>query len=315
MWRRFFWVLAVVLVGVPCVMPRAASALTAQPAVIDDIVLDPGETYVGSIRLHNETSSAETFSLHVKDFIASDEVGTPMFIDDAGARSMKDWISFSRPSLRIDAGDGELLMYTIRVPRSAAPGGYYAGVQFSSGSDVDAASYPVSGPLLLVRVTGHVVEKGDVSSFITHQASQTSLPVEFSVRFQNDGNTHVKPKGFVSITNMFGGVSAIIPVNEGGGNVLSESSRVFTFRWNKADLPENASELSKEWNDFGFGPYTATLVLHYGEQRQITSATTSFFVFPWMLVVLSCILVAVLALLLMQYNRWVISRAISARRK
>lgn len=132
--------------------------------------------------------------------------------------------------------------------------------------------------------------------------------------FQNSGTVHLKPQGVIRVTNMFGGTSAVIPVNAAGGNVLPDSNRVYSAKWQKAELPENASELVKEWKNFGFGPYTATLILNYGETNQVVSAETSFWVMPWMLVVLFIILLVVIALLVMQYNKWIVARAVKGKK-
>lgn len=317
MWRKLHIAVLGAVLAVPMLGLQSASALTISPVIIEQEA-DPGETFVGTIRIHNETANAETYYPIVRDFTASDEAGTPQFLENEGARSIVSWVDFNRSAITVDSGDGELLVYTVHVPKGAAPGGYFGGLLLSTSpntADQGVGAVGATGPLLLIRVSGNLKEKGSVTDFGVKQDSSTSLPVNFGVRFDNAGNVQVKPQGFIRITNMFGGTSAVLPVNEQGGNVLPDSSRVFQADWSKASLPENASELAKEWNNFAFGPYTATLILNYGEGKQVASATQSFWVMPWMLIILFVILIVVIALLLMQYNKWVVARAVAGSRK
>lgn len=317
MWRKLSIAAMTAALFAPIMNVLPAAALTVSPVVIEHEA-DPGDEIVGTIKLHNEGAETETYYTSVQDFVGSDEAGTPKFVGVNPGRSLVDWVNFNRSSVAIDSGDGELVVYTIKVPKNATPGGYFGGLLFST-SDPKAANgvgaVGATGPLLLVRVSGSVTEKASIASFVSSQESSTSLPVDFKVRVQNEGTVHVKPAGVIRITNMFGGVSAVIPVNAGGGNVLPGGARAFSESWEKEALADNASELMKEWKNFGFGPYTATLILNYGEGRQVMSASDSFWVMPWMIMVLFLVLIAVALLLIAQYNKWVIARAMMAGKR
>lgn len=307
----------VAVLTVPMLAVGSASALTVSPVVIEYEV-DPGDTIVGTIKLRNEGTVSETFYPFSQDFIAGDEAGTPAFVDSS-TRSMSDWVTFDRDPIVLGGGQDELIVYRIRIPQNAAPGGYFGGLLFStSRPDASAegiGAVGVTGPIVLIRVSGNIVEQGAVTDFTANPSSGTSLPIEFTTRFQNSGTVHLKPAGFVRIKNMFGGTSAIVPMNEKEGNVLPGSARQFATTWQKTDLAENASELAKEWKNFGFGPYSATLIMNYGEQNSVVSATTSFWVMPWMLVVLFAILVVIAVLLIMQYNKWIVAKAGEGKKK
>jgi len=310
MWRKIFFALMLTVLAVPMAALKPASALTVSPVVIEFDV-KPGETVVGTIKLKNEGTAAQTYYPTVKDFVAGDDAGTPAFLDKPGARSIISWTSFDKTAITLGGEDSDLVVYRIRVPEGASPGGYFGGLLFSSSpaGAQGVGAVAMVGPLMLLRVAGNVVERGSLVSYTVAPESTTSLPVDFAINFQNTGTVHLKPQGVIRVTNMFGGTSALIPVNADGGNVLPDSNRVFQTMWQKAELADNASELVKEWKNFGFGPYTATLILNYGEANQVVSAEASFWVMPWMLVVLFIILLVVLALLVMQYNKWVVARS------
>ena len=310
MWRKSFIALAVVALAVPFVSMQSASALTISPIVIEYDV-DPGQTIVGTFRAQNEGADTESYYPIVQDFTAGDSAGTPKFSDVSDGRSMAGWVKFDEAQITLPAGAGNLVHYRISVPEKASPGGYFAGFLLSTsppnvkgGISVGAAT----GPLVLLNVSGGVIEKGSLQGFSV-KSEGTSLPAEFAMDFKNEGTVHVKPVGVIRITNLFGGTSAVIPVNAEGGNVLPDSNRVFSATWEKEHLGDKASEFSREWNNFALGPYTATLVMNYGDTDQVVSEQVSFWVMPWMMIVLFIILLVILALLVLQYNKWIVAQA------
>ncbi len=312
MWRKILSAMLVAMALAPLAQ-FTASALTVSPLTFEYDV-QPGGTVVGNVKFYTETDADETYYPSVRDFKAgTDETGTPQFetVSEAGARSMASWVTFSMTKITVASHDFANVPFTITTPKNAAPGGYYAALLFGTSAPSTTTGVGVSGltgPLVLVRVAGTVVEKGSITDFSVSPDSATSLPVNFGIRFQNSGTVHLKPTGVIKVTNMFGGTSAVIPVNAEGGNVLPDSARLFSAAWLKAQLPDNASELVKEWMNFGLGKYTATLMLNYGETNQVASATQTFWVMPWMLIILFMILVVILVLLVMQYNKWLIAK-------
>lgn len=309
MWRKCLFGMFVAVLALPLVALQPASALTVSPYLLEYDV-EPGDMIAGTIKLHNESETSETYYSTVEDFVAADETGTPSFVLNA-ARSMKAWVNFDQSVITLEAGETVNVIYNINVPKTASPGGYYSGLLFQTSAPSAAPEGGVGamaavGPIVLVTVAGDVVEKASVAEFSVTPDSTTSLPVNFTIRMKNDGTVHLKPVGVIRVTNMFGGTAGVVPVNAEGGNVLPSSTRAFEASWQKNALPEDASELVQEWSNFGFGPYTATLIMNYGDGNQVVTATTNFMVMPWLLVVLFLILVVILVLLVNQYNKWLI---------
>lgn len=295
---------------VPTMMLSSAHALTASPVLLDYSV-DPGDTVVGTIKLRNEGTAQETYYPLIRDFVAGEDGETPSFIEPS-ATSSAGWASFEKSPVTVGAGEDEQVVFRIKVPDNATPGGHYLGLLFTNQNPAITEGVGVSGavgPIVLLNVSGNIIEKGSIAGFTVSPTSSTSLPVTFETRFKNAGNSHLKPQGSIMITNWLGSVVANVPVNLDGRNVLPNSTRQFSATWQTVELPEDASELVKEWRNFGFGPYKATLRMAYGEGQQVVAAQNSFWVMPWMLVIIAVIFLAILLVLLMQYNRWIVSRA------
>jgi flagellar biosynthesis/type III secretory pathway M-ring protein FliF/YscJ len=116
--------------------------------------------------------------------------------------------------------------------------------------------------------------------------------------------------------------SKVIDGNPNQGNVLPKSVRRFETAWTKGNtnygdevemMPMGFWEkVSYEWKNFAFGKYTATLTLTYTSKKLVDSATTSFYVFPWhlLLVVLAVLVVIwfIFRKILMAYNRMLIAQ-------
>jgi hypothetical protein len=122
------------------------------------------------------------------------------------------------------------------------------------------------GSLLLVRISGDVVETGGVKDFriLSDKYFYSSGgPDGFEVVYENTGNVHLTPYGLVTIENILGQEVANIPVD------------AFFV------LPQSVRGKSVDWEPpFLFGYYKATLeVGRPGSDTQVQ--TLNFTVLPW----------------------------------
>ena len=229
---------------------------------------------------------------------------------------MSRWISFPKDPITLKPGERSNLLFSIYVPLDGDPGGHYGGIIFSSTPPEERAGTVGVGEqlaaIMLLRVSGDIIEQGRIEEFGFYGGKRifTHLPVNFFVRFKNEGTIHVRPVGNAFITNMIGGQSASIKVNTQLGSVLPNSIRRYYFDWKKGDDIERESEFKKELRNFGLGRYRATVVLNYGKEGQTVTAERTFWVFPWILMILGFVGFVFLAFLLKMYNRSVVNRYI-----
>ena len=119
------------------------------------------------------------------------------------------------------------------------------------------------GVLVLLSVAGEVTENLLVKEFSAPSFVEDG-PIVFLLRFENLGTVHVRPKGFISITNMLGKKEADIAFPQ--KNVLPNSIRKLEVSWDPG---------------FAIGKYTATLVANYGTNNLPLTAVVTFWVIPW----------------------------------
>ncbi len=151
------------------------------------------------------------------------------------------------------------------------------------------------GTLVFLNVPGDARTEGSLASFdappiVSH------LPEVFATRVHNSGQTTLVPTGSIVVTNMFGAESAQLTLNPDNARVLEGSTRRFETTWQKTEVPNETPEIVREWKNFGFGYYRATLALQIGEGQTINAQTT-FWVIPWQLILTAVILILIISLL------------------
>jgi len=301
-------------------LPATARALTVSP-VRTEISGDPGSTQSGSIKATNSENTSITYYTNVQTFEAADETGNPTF--RVTKSDLATWINIDS-SITLGPKETKDLPYTVSVPKDADPGGYFAVIFLSDSPPAKSQGGTVSlgsqiGSLVLFRVNGYIQQGADILEFDakSHAHWYTSLPVSFYYRFQNSGQSWVRPLGDIIVQNFFRRTAAIFPANPNEGNVLPQSIRRFENSWvGKDGLVTPPSKfwpmVAFQWRNFAFGPYTVKLNLAYGSgSMQSATAATTVWIFPWQLSLVVLIAALIIFFLLRfgirRYNRWVIT--------
>ncbi len=297
-----YLILIFTLFGSFFVSAKQTIALTISPIRIE-LAADPGGEVKGTFKLFNEQSTDQTLYIKFVKFETKDETGEPAFVP--GSDGLPSWVD-APSSIKARAKEYTSVDFTIRVPRDADPGGYFAGIFASRTAPAAQEEGDVSiqsqvGSLILFRVNGAFAEGETVLEFNTKNKQHwfSSLPVEFFYRFQNSGEDRIKPLGDITIKNLFGGTSKIVNANRTVGSVLPKSIRKYEAAWvssgggteDKQDQiqkkPENLSyfqNLKWEWQHFAIGRYTANLNLTVNnDSSRSYSQKISFWVVPWQL--------------------------------
>lgn len=286
---------------------RPASAMTISPPVMD-FTLNPGDSVADVVQVYNDEDVPfkivpELVNFYIK---AGDETsGAPEFYPADEVRNgyeLAPWITLTGGDEIV--GPRERISYpiAIKVPNDAQPGSHFGGVQILAGAPGDDLSGGRIGinrgvtMLIFVRVNGDAHEDISVSRFSGDQGVYSHLPVDFHVRLDNAGNTHLRPTGDIFVKDMFGREVATILVNPGPQykTILPGTSRRFDAEWIKKRLADGTGEYWQQLKNFGFGKYEATLVLNYGPDNKPLTATWSFWVIPWMALLTMALALALL---------------------
>ncbi len=295
-------------------------ALTISPAKII-LSADPGETVEVSMFIRNDLEKTLTFSPAYEGYKTRGGAEPVFFKQNYG---LSTWMETVPAQVNLGYKEWGQITVKINVPEDAEPGGHYA-VIFWSSRPAGEAGTGVSivtrvGALVLLDVSGEVVEAGKIVSFETSKKFFTHLPIIFTYDLKNEGTVHLIPEGKVVIKNIIGRTSAIIEVNPAATHVLPGDTRTFyTAYWEpEGGMPNIEGEgffpdLKRELKGFALGYYRANLNLEYGkEEIKTLQASFGFWVFPWRVLVLSILILGILLFGvtkgIQKYNEWVINK-------
>lgn len=280
--KYFIAALTVILcLGLIPITHAQSLTLSITPPIFQ-LSTDPGETWSSTLKVVNTNPQDLTVFASVMNFTSSDEFGhgvfTPVTEEDVSStHSLAGWISVTKDAIVIPKEKSADVPFTVHVPRDAEPGGHYAAILIgtepagTNGTSQMRVSSFVSS-LMFIRIAGQVTETGSIREFYSEKDIYQNSDASFTLRFQNSGNVHIEPQGYITITNMWGKERGQIPVNPDSnyGNVLPGTIRKFAYEWQGED------------NFFEVGRYKAVLTLTFGkDSKQNVTAATYFWVVPW----------------------------------
>ena len=286
-------------------IPAKSFALTVGPAKMEFSV-DPGDVITGKLFLLNDESETKVLYPTFEKFIEVD--GEKRFL--AGEPTeLTNWFKINAP-ITLKPGESKDVPFEIDFPKNAPPGGHFAVIWWSSappsatGKTGGGASIVTrAGILVYSRVSGDIKEDAEILNFDTAEKGRffSWMPEKFTVSFENKGNVYLKPKGEITIKNIFGSTKAGFLVNKEDLQILPQS---------KKDL-RIASQTMK-WGGFGLGLYKAELNLIYGEGNKKIESGFWFAVITWQ-IVLPIILGLHIVFFgatkgIKKYNQWVVSK-------
>ncbi|KKU03962.1 MAG: hypothetical protein UX07_C0049G0005 [Parcubacteria group bacterium GW2011_GWA2_45_30] len=259
----------------------ASTGLTIQPVKVSHTI-EPGNSVSSQITLKNESDGTVKVEATIEDFIPAAGSVNVQFVGRAeGVTTVRDWITLDAPdSFVFEKGQARSIIYTVKAPPDAEPGGHFGVVFFKATDAKEQGQLKVGtrvGMLIFITVPGNQLQKGKVLDFSAPIFVQKG-PVPFTIKFENTGTVHFEPKGVITITNIFGKEVGVVPV---AGQTV---------------LPTGVRDLSAMWDVSGLllGRYVAEINIVDGEGNELTANKIAFYAFPlWYLL---GFIVAVIAL-------------------
>lgn len=267
---------------------QTVRTMTVSPPRVE-VSLNPGESTEGVIKIINDSNETLTFDVLMQDFIVDNTQGIPNLLPPdalSNEYSASTWIGLESHQVTVPPRTRQELSYYLQVPEDARPGGHYAAVVYSpavaeTGDEGSGATVTSQiGTLFYVTVKGPIQEKADVTLFDGPRFSEYG-PIGVTTQIRNMGDNHIRPRGYITVTNMFGEQAYTSPLTErnifpGGQGVNYEN------------------EFGKKWM---FGRYKAELLGSYGAQNNLPLAASFYFwVIPWKLILAIFLLIAAVVL-------------------
>jgi len=299
------------------VLAPFCQAVTISP-ILDSVAINPGEGVFRTMTIFNEGDEEEEYYLFAKNFSPTGEEGEVLISEEQ--YGLTEWIVFPARSVAVGPKESVDVDFSINVPQNADPGGHYAAVFASTRAPEDLEGVGLSsnvGMLLLVRVEGDITEDVRLLDFNTIGSKKVynHLPVKFEYRLENRGTVHVKPEGTIKVSGLFGKDEA--NANPDNSRNLPNSIRRIDAQWSKGAVEEGGffTDLKNEWKNFGLGYYKANLDITYGANDQQIVGETSFWVFPWRVMLSALVIIIAAIILILLYNKAVVATATRKKKK
>lgn len=257
-----------------CALPVYGQGLSVrvQPSTIEKQI-DPGETVEGVITVTNQNGGKQTYFIDTRNVTGMNDTGTPTFSSERSDDPLEaaSWITASRELITLDVNESITVPYSITAPENASPGSYFAAFFVTREADKTIESGAGVGfhvaSLVNLRVTGEVNEDMLFREFFTEKSFFTQPDVYFKARVDNTGTIHQRPRGIITIRDMFGNEIGKTTFNDSSGAILPHHDRVFDTTWT--------------YDGFAIGKYTAVASVLFGETEKNTlTKEVSFWVVP-----------------------------------
>lgn len=292
---------AVIVAGLVRAQQPSQITLSVSP-ISFELSANPGDTLERSFRIVNGTDNELTLSATPKNFTAEGEEGGVNLTDEETTFSLASWISVNPVEAVVPARGSQTFAFSVKVPDNAEPGGHFGSVIVKTNPvALDATGAAVSqeaGPLILVSVAGDITESANIVEFKSQKNFWEKGPIILETRVENKGNVHFKPSGIITIKNMFG--REVTKINLEERNVL----------------PDTIRKLVNEWDPgFAVGRYSADLSIVFGPNQTLTTATTSFTIFPYKVIVPALVGLVLLLVLIVRSRKRIAAagRALTGR--
>lgn len=301
--------------------PTGSLNLTVSPITVTLETL-PGAPTSNNVKIRNNGNETEYLKAELYKFTADATGERPAILDFEPEEEYKNWLQVSEPAFSVRPGEWKTITVTFSPPDTASLNYFYA-VAFNRQTKPEVAPGETGlagAPAVLVLSnvrSPNTKRELQLVEFSAPKVFFEFLPIEFSVKVKNTGNTFLAPTGNVFIDGNGKKDIAILEVNSGLGNILPASERTYKANWSDG-FPVSVRKVENkefvtnaegnpvytlEW-DFSkadrlrIGKYTANLLLVYdnGERDVPLESSVSFWVVPWRILA-GGLVVAALALL------------------
>ena len=197
----------------------------------------PNSRYVVTVTNHSAVD--QNFAFSALDFGSLNDTGGVAFVGDAPTdfskkHGLAGWMSMDRDSATIPAGGQLQLGVTVRNDASLSVGGHYGAViaealtapEGSFGKVSVGVKQVVSSLILLVK-DGAAPPNLQLVSQVLGGSGWFQLPPDVMLRFSNEGEVHVVPRGVAEVKDPLGRVVERGALNENSGIVLPGALRKY----------------------------------------------------------------------------------------
>lgn len=258
--------------------PKTPTGITVSPAFQQVTIQEGSAEQPIEFSVTNDKSTVQTIHLSTADFNTLDESGGLFFVgtnptDLQKKYGLAKWLILLSESVTIQPKQTAVIKAKVVNQSTLAAGGHYGAINMTLGESASnsasssVAIKPVASELLFVTKLGGDTHKLSLAN-VYRTNSIFKLPNSIELRFRNTGNTHLTPRGTVTITNSRGKIV--------GKGIINEDSRII--------LPETYRRFGVVLNQYSesstFGTYKLTVNFRFDGIDKFRTYESSFTYVP-----------------------------------
>ena len=290
----------------------SALSLSVDPSIIEINAIPP-TTVTSSLSIRNKSDTQITLQIQLKLFKAKEENGELEYSRET-LEILKNIqiLDTDMPVENITLGPKQQksLNLNINIPQDINISDYYFSIVFVSTNSPPIESNSSINQIgiaanVLLSIGAKKIPKATIEEFSSKIFFEKG-PVPFTIRVKNTGTHFIKPKGEITIKNMFGQNVGKLDLKR--VNVLSDSIRAIPNNIYEQELRLKDNLNTKTKNSFDFkhpialwkenfllGLYTATLSISMSDEGPTFIRTAYFLAFPFQALII-IVVMAILAI-------------------
>jgi hypothetical protein len=256
---------------------QESASLKIQPVLIEE-KLEPGKDYPFVLHVTNLGSVPHVYTTLVQNISSIADNGSPIFADnqESTGYELSSWVKTAPGNILIAPNETVAVPFTVRVPKDATPGGHFGAFFMNmDGKKPETNGAAVGfqvGSILSFQIAGDVLEEAKIREFTSDKTIYGGSKATFTIKVENLGNTLLRPRGLVEISDMFGKKIASVKVNDSSAAIFPHSVKTFTVEWEDSAIH--------------MGKYEAIASMGYGTEVQHTIfSILSFWIIPMEVVI------------------------------
>jgi hypothetical protein len=249
------------------------TAIGVSPAIVEAVLGDDAITK--KVTLFNLTDFPLPIKTLRESFSPQEKLEIPK--DKLNLYDASSWINLNSndEDFILQPREARQIEMTIQSPSDATPGGHYASLIFQPMIPQEIVSkdsvfvFARVAVLLFLEKKGEIVENLNVSNFEVNYFNH-ELPIEVKLKLDNQGNTHLRPRGQVIVRDLKNKKILSVPISS--TIILPGTKKDFNVKIDE----KYASKILA-------GKYSVSAEILYGVDNQVVQSNVRFFVwFPWM---------------------------------
>lgn len=268
----------------------------------------PGKKIDAQLSIRNRNAGVEQLKIEIMKVKVDNDIIE--ILEPQPGEEFPTWVSFGK-KIPISAPFDRTVTVPIEIniPKSAAFAYDYAIVisKLDAPTIEPGTTQAVEGKvaqfILLDVIAPGAIRRAEISNFYSDKSRYSFLPATLKAEIKNTGNLHVTPTGNIFIKDMFGREVASLFVNKETGVILPNGSRTYETVWNQGfpryETIDGKDKLVWNWQDISnirIGKFKAeALVIYDDGTRDIPlNSSTSFWVIPWIPILILLIIIAMI---------------------